>query len=76
MEFNRDETPTIMDGLVVRWKGKVNYANYPEISASRNGVLISGAWPVMTAAGIEEVHTILDLALNEFVALSSGKVGV
>lgn len=35
MEFKREETPTIMDGLVVRWK-----RGQDEISASRNRVCV------------------------------------
>ena len=35
MTFTKEETPTIMDGLVIRWEGKASWANTPEISASR-----------------------------------------
>ena len=47
MKFEREETPTIMDGLVVRWTFNTGWVNKPEISASRNGVCISGAWPTL-----------------------------
>lgn len=54
--FTRKDTPTIMDGLVVRWQiGGDVYTG--EINASRNGVSIRGTWPVMsaeTAAVVEE----------------------
>ncbi len=63
MEFQKTVTATIMDGEVVRWKGIVTWSNVPEISASRNGVLISGAWPVVNEAGIETVKNTLDLAV-------------
>ena len=33
------------------------------VSASRNGVLISGAWPIMNEEGIETVKNTLDLAV-------------
>jgi hypothetical protein len=36
MEFTREETPTIMDGMVIRYK----VGRYSEISASRNRVNI------------------------------------
>lgn len=46
--FTRKDTPTIMDGLVVRWQiGGDVYTG--EINASRNGVSIRGTWPVMSA---------------------------
>lgn len=68
MIFEREETPTIMEGRVVRWKGKVPWANYPEISASRNGVLISGAWPVVT--DVESIISQLNEALREYGQLA------
>jgi hypothetical protein len=63
MLFERNETPTIMDGLVVRWTCKTGWVNRPEISASRNGVCINGAWPTLsTAESIETVKSQLDEA--------------
>jgi len=38
-------TPTIMDGLVVKWWRSVEHAEYgspPLVSASRNGVMVDG----------------------------------
>ncbi len=67
MEWERVETPTIMDGLVVRWYGKVSWENKPEISASRNGVLISGAFPVLT--DVSSVKAMLDTAHAEYLKL-------
>ena len=65
MEFDREETPTIMDGLVVRWYGKVGWSNKPEISASRNGVVIYGAWPTLSSqASLDAVKAKLDEALQ------------
>lgn len=43
-------TPTIMDGLVFRWQLKSEFwqthSSPGEVSVSRNGVLVSGVWPV------------------------------
>lgn len=65
MTFSREETPTIQSGLVVRWQGEVLFRNYPEISASREGVLISGAWPIITdPESIETIKRILDEAVT------------
>ena len=54
--FDREETPTIMDGLVIRWTMKVGWSNRPEISASRNGVCLSGCWP--TLKSVEELDAV------------------
>ena len=67
MIFEREETPTIMDGKVVRWKAKTGWVNQPEISASRNGVAISGAWPTFT--DVDSVKTQLDEAYLEYLKL-------
>lgn len=66
MEFDRNVTPTIMDGEVVRWQGRVSWLTKPEISASRNGILISGAWPVFDEVGLETIKNTLDLAVIEY----------
>ena len=58
MRFEVEETQTICDGLVVRWKAKL-WANNPEISASRNGVSIAGAWPVMSEDSTAQVIALL-----------------
>lgn len=52
----------MMDGLVIRWKGITGWRNSPEISASRNGVCISGCWPILDSNGIESVKAQLDQA--------------
>ena len=60
MEFRRDDTPTVMDGIVVRYKlsGVTG-----QISASRNGVCVSGYFPVMpdgaVASFLETFHEAL-----------------
>lgn len=65
--FIRNDTPTIMDGLVIRWKiGGDVYTG--EINASRNGVSIRGTWPVMSAetiAVVEEQLTCARIAHEE-----------
>jgi len=73
VKFEKKITATIMDGEVVRWQGKVNWTNVPEISASRNGVLICGAWPVMDKNGTEVVKNTLDLALAAYEFLRGAK---
>lgn len=60
MKFTCKVTPTIMDGLVVRWK--LDGWGDGEISASRKGVLISGNWPIMGADGVELLKKMLDRA--------------
>lgn len=47
LTFDRQDTPTVMDGLVVRYE-LVSDVYDGEISASRNGVGILGRWPIMT----------------------------
>ena len=73
MKFKKSVTPTIMDGEVVRWEGDVNYANKPEISASRNGVSISGAWPIMKPSAIDTVVSTLNIAITEHLRLNSNQ---
>lgn len=44
--FKRVDTPTIMNGLVVRYK--ITSEPYDgEINASRDGVGVAGRWPIM-----------------------------
>lgn len=49
--FVRRDTPTVMDGLVVRYQ--INPALWRiysgQINASREGVGLSGTWPIMDA---------------------------
>lgn len=68
--FDREETPTIMDGLVIRWTMKVGWASKPEISASRNGVGLSGHWPILHSVGqIDAVERQLGEAFVEHLAM-------
>ena len=68
--FDREETPTIMDGTVIRWTMKVEWRSKPEISASRNGVGLSGHWPILCdASQIEAVKAQLDEAWDAHVGL-------
>ena len=61
MQFHPIYTPTIMSGPVIRWEGGYNRSTYRdiisgeeriewsgEISASRDGVMIQGAWPALS----------------------------
>jgi hypothetical protein len=41
-------TPTVMDGIVVRWQVDPDNHHLGEISASRNGVAIGGYFPLLT----------------------------
>lgn len=45
--FKRKDTPTVMDGLVVRYQLESDIYS-GEINASRNGVSISGRWPILS----------------------------
>lgn len=45
--FKRKDTPTVMDGLVVRYQLESDLYS-GEINASRNGVSISGRWPILS----------------------------
>jgi hypothetical protein len=65
MEFIKETNHTIMDGEVIRWTGQVDWNNKPEISASHNGVLISGDWPVMKQDSINQVIKVFNIALAE-----------
>lgn len=48
MMFTRKDTPTVMDGMVVRYQIQSEVYS-GEINASRNGVSLSGHWPVFSA---------------------------
>lgn len=48
MKFVRKDTPTIQDGLVVRYKLSSGLPGDGEISASRDGVCVGGYFPTMT----------------------------
>ena len=73
MKFEKKITATIMDGEVVRWQGQVNWVNQPEISASRNGILICGAWPVTDEMGIDVIKNTLDEAVTAYHLLKGGE---
>lgn len=60
MKFYVHRTHTIMDGLVVRWNPARNLD--AEISASRNGVAISGHWMLTSPESIEMFRKVLDRA--------------
>lgn len=65
MKFERSDTPTIMDGKVVRFHLKNHGTG--EISASRNGVMVSGYFPAMTsryevASFLKQLMEAVDLA--------------
>ena len=47
---------TIMSGAVVRWKHRVRDC---EISASRDGVLFSGGFPILGSPGLRELWEIV-----------------
>lgn len=49
-------TPTIMDGVVVRWGDRNTNG---EVSASRNGVLVCGRAMLRTPRDLEEINVII-----------------
>jgi len=59
MQFYRADYPTIMSGLVVRYKGIVNYANHPEVNVSRDGVSFDGCWPTMKPGSLAVLRDLL-----------------
>lgn len=67
MKFYRHDTPTIMDGMVVRycmdgWDG--------QITASRNGVSSQGTFPMLTTIDdILAYQTVLRRAYDQFLVL-------
>lgn len=68
MRFYRHDTPTIMDGIVVRYKLE-HYDG--EISASRNGVAISGTWPgIQNIDDLSDLRRVLFRAHEHFVVLA------
>jgi hypothetical protein len=68
MEFKRVETPTIPDGVIIKWQGVVDYPDAPEIVASEDGVTILGTWPVMDKDDIADVKNYLDIAVKEYLS--------
>ena len=68
MEFTRKDTPTIMDGMVVRYR-----CGDFEISASRNGVSINidGWMPLMkNQADLDVIIEYLRRAFRQYVQLA------
>lgn len=72
MKWKHYKTQTVMDGLVIRHELECGYANKPEISASREGVCISGTWPRLSAVGVAAVTQQLDAAVLEVRKLADG----
>jgi len=71
MKFYCHRTPTIMDGLVLRWNPAGNLD--AEISASRNGVAISGYWDFRSPTMIASFRLILAYAEEARLALGQDK---
>jgi len=85
MQVEAIYSPTIMDGPVVRLQTGFKRGTYKdifsgkdrtdwsaEISASRNGVSIQGAWSTYrSAADIEQIKNLLDLAWSAFAQITS-----
>jgi hypothetical protein len=67
IQFRRKKTPTIMDGLVVRWTVSKGHSRAGEISASRNGVLVSGYFPrTCDKEWLKGFKATLDIAFDEY----------
>lgn len=62
---------TIMSGLVVRWRFPNSHSD-AEINASRDGVSICGAWPIMGNETLERVIVTLDVARAVSMRISAG----
>jgi len=72
-DWEFEETPTVMSGLVVRWTPKRRpWANYPEVSASREGVAVQGHWPVMGGLMRETFIALLRRAGDVSVQICTG----
>lgn len=67
MSISREDTPTIMDGLVVRY----SCCGY-EISASRNGVMIQDGGMCLADARIERFTETLERARRQHLHLRAG----
>lgn len=53
MKIYVHRTHTICDGLVIRWNPRWPFRSLaPEISASRNGVMVSGHWELKSPEAI------------------------
>lgn len=68
--FRREDTPTIMDGLVIRYK----WRQTSEISASRNGVSVHLQMDGLNRPeDLLDLKKYLDMAYRQFDMLSVGK---
>ena len=63
-------TPTIMDGLVVRWNLQGDERR--EVSASRNGVAINGWWMFGSTETITEFQGLISEAWRAHALLKKG----
>jgi len=59
IEFKREDTPTIMDGMVIRYQ----YGDF-EINAGRNGVSTNGFMPRVTDQ--EDLNVIIEYLRRAF----------
>lgn len=76
MRFYRHDTPTIMDGLVVRYRQEFKNHYDGEVSASRNGVLIRGNFPYITTIdSVLDFQKLLTRAREQFAVLSQDRYG-
>lgn len=87
MKFHAIYTPTIMSGAVVRYQsgyergtrrdmftGEERIEYSAEISASRDGVMIQGAWPMITQqSDIEDLATMLQRAFSAHRRIKVGE---
>ena len=64
--------PTIMSGIVVRWRFAPPLPYDAEINASRDGVSICGCWPIMSGKVVAEVTTTLGMAVAAHERLRKG----
>lgn len=66
-------TPTIQDGLVIRWNPDPENYRAGEVSASRNGILISGFWDVWrTRDEIAAFNALIEQAWAAHLMLKAG----
>jgi hypothetical protein len=66
---------TIMSGLVVRWRFAPKHGDVrceAEINASRDGVSICGAWPIMSGITLAKVLKTLEAAFDVHERLKEG----
>lgn len=69
MEFTREDTPTIMDGVVVRYR-----CGDFEINASRNGISTNGFMPMIRQQeDLDAVCEYMRRAFRQYVALSPNR---